>query len=379
MNAPVQTDAEAQSLNLERTRLHDFEEFWRDHYHWLKDKGYQLRSRYHPDWTPSWKGRKRKSYTLRIYEDHHVPLHPLLMDATRIRDHKIVMLRRADPESISDELKIGPIFSSESTISDTRNHCVPTYETNLIVVMPCLVRWEILLEEFTSVGEVIDFCGQLFEAMRIIGIHRVSSSLTSRSDAKDTNIMMDSYPAFKHPPHPLSPDMKRDWSGSSKPRSRTLHPVKYYWIDYDMSVQYESNSSPLLPPGYGGDQSVPEFLRNELCNPFKVDVYCVGNVIRNNFLVGDPFTVPRANLEFLHGLISDMTHDDPLKRPTMDVVVSRFAELCKNLYWWQLRSRAPPKNEHPLLRLLLTPTHWVKQATFILLRIPAVPDYTKRK
>lgn len=33
------------------------EEYWRDHYHWLLDKGYQLRPRYHPEWAPPWKGR----------------------------------------------------------------------------------------------------------------------------------------------------------------------------------------------------------------------------------------------------------------------------------------------------------------------------------
>ncbi|KAF9066605.1 hypothetical protein BDP27DRAFT_1297156 [Rhodocollybia butyracea] len=385
-NALPQTDAEAQSLNLEYARLEDYEEFWRDHYHWLKDKGYQLRPRYHPDWVHSWKGTKTKSYALWRFEDHHVAPHPLLMDAVHIRDQKVVMLRRPDPESLSDERKIGRPLSSESTISDTRNHCVPIYETleldtpdpdgwNLIVVMPCLVRWEIILEEFNSVGEVVDFCGQIFE-----GLQFMHSLNVAHNDAKDTNIMMDWYPMFKDPPHPFHPYKNRDWSGNSKPRSRTLHPIKYYWIDYDMSKQYEPNSSPLQPSGYGGDQSVPEFRRNELCNPFKVDVYCAGNVIRTNFLAGiQHFVEPRDNLEFLNGLISDMTHDDPLKRPSMDAVISRFTELCKGLHWWQLRSRVPPKNEHPLMRLFLTPTHWVKQVAYILLRIPPVPDYRKRK
>ena len=28
--------------------------FWRDHQVWLAEKGYMLRPRYRPDWTPSW-------------------------------------------------------------------------------------------------------------------------------------------------------------------------------------------------------------------------------------------------------------------------------------------------------------------------------------
>lgn len=36
-------------------RLYEEEFFWRDHYIWLKEKGYLLRPRYMPDWVASWK------------------------------------------------------------------------------------------------------------------------------------------------------------------------------------------------------------------------------------------------------------------------------------------------------------------------------------
>lgn len=32
------------------------EEFWRDRYHVLYNRGYRLRPRYRPDWKPSWLG-----------------------------------------------------------------------------------------------------------------------------------------------------------------------------------------------------------------------------------------------------------------------------------------------------------------------------------
>ena len=36
--------------------LTPYEKVWRDRQPWLRSRGYELRSRYHPGWTPSWKG-----------------------------------------------------------------------------------------------------------------------------------------------------------------------------------------------------------------------------------------------------------------------------------------------------------------------------------
>lgn len=53
-----------------RSKLQPHEEWWRDHYDWLKSKGYELRPRYRPGWTPSWKvtGRRRS----RLSSEDHV-------------------------------------------------------------------------------------------------------------------------------------------------------------------------------------------------------------------------------------------------------------------------------------------------------------------
>ena len=37
--------------------------YWRDHYEWLFERGYTLRSRYKPDWVPSWRGRDISPYS----------------------------------------------------------------------------------------------------------------------------------------------------------------------------------------------------------------------------------------------------------------------------------------------------------------------------
>lgn len=46
---------EDDSNAMKECRLDQGERFWRDHYFWLRDKGYVLRPRYHPDWVASWK------------------------------------------------------------------------------------------------------------------------------------------------------------------------------------------------------------------------------------------------------------------------------------------------------------------------------------
>ena len=44
----------SETLRLDEGGLGRTEIFWRENYHWFRDQGYQLRSRYSPDWTPSW-------------------------------------------------------------------------------------------------------------------------------------------------------------------------------------------------------------------------------------------------------------------------------------------------------------------------------------
>ena len=39
-----------------RGLLNEDEIVWRDRYDWLLASGYKLRTRYRPDWVPSWKG-----------------------------------------------------------------------------------------------------------------------------------------------------------------------------------------------------------------------------------------------------------------------------------------------------------------------------------
>jgi hypothetical protein len=98
--------------------------------------------------------------------------------------------------------------------------------------------------------------------------------------------MVDATHLYLQPPHPADHTRRRDWRGRAKHSTRTRRPVKYFLIDFGLSRRYNPEDRPVLePPGWGGDRTVPEFLNSEgPCDPFPVDVYCLGNVIRQHFI-----------------------------------------------------------------------------------------------
>ena len=83
-----------------------------------------------------------------------------------------------------------------------------------------------------------------------------------------------------------------------------------------------------------------------LHNPFPIDVYYLGNLVRKYYM--EVFTTfffrtikvltfkyQRFYLfEFLAPLIDDMVPEDPTKRPEMSEVVSRLAEIVSTLSTW---------------------------------------------
>ena len=91
------------------------------------------------------------------------------MDATRIRDGKIVMLKKVVDTTHPYELEVNRLLSSEPHISHPRNHCVPIHEFmdvpdeehTHIIVMPLLHPFD--EPSFGTVGEAIEFFHQIFE------------------------------------------------------------------------------------------------------------------------------------------------------------------------------------------------------------------------
>lgn len=97
--------------------------------------------------------------------------------------------------------------------------------------------------------------------------------------------MMDASPLYESPPHPWDADMRRDWKGEAQASTRTLHPVKYFFIDYGLSRRYTAAE---CPPSeeiiMGGAKDAPEFLSGQThADPFPTDVWYLGEMIKSEF------------------------------------------------------------------------------------------------
>ncbi|KAG6884141.1 hypothetical protein C0993_000978 [Termitomyces sp. T159_Od127] len=353
------------------------ETFWRDHYNFLKDRGYTLRNRYSPDWVPSWKSQKNSSKSWRDCEDGQLIHYARVVDAVRA-DGSLVVLKEIEIDSNPEEIPIGKLFSSETLAKHPKNHCVPFLDVIepfegsglAFVVMPYLLKT--VNPPFETIGEVVAYFRQIFE-----GLEFMHNNHVSHGDCKADNFMGDTVSLFKHPPHPSTPYMRRDYRGEvSLSTSRTKKPVKYYLIDFGLSKVCRPEDAPhFRPPPWGGDKSVPEFSLPEAkpCDPFPVDVYCMGNSIRRYYTDGwDGFVKRKQGFDFMEGLIDDMTNSDPQKRPSMTDVVLRFEEIIKGLDDKKLRS--PVLDVGEKLGAFRKISHWTTQWINKLRGIPAIPS-----
>jgi hypothetical protein len=75
---------------------------------------------------------------------------------------------------------------------------------------------------------------------------------------------------------------KPDLSGAAKFYTRTQRPSKYFLIDFGMSRRYEPGDDPVEPTIF------PDGKTQGLQNPFQVDVYLAGNLVRETFLDVSP-------------------------------------------------------------------------------------------
>ncbi|KAG5338565.1 hypothetical protein C0989_007024 [Termitomyces sp. Mn162] len=349
--------------------------FWRKHCQYLKDHGYTLRPRYQPNWRPSWLDNSKRWTRC----EDGVTAFGMLMDATRA-DGTLVMLKAIHPTRSPDEIPIGKLLSSERFASP-RNHCVPYLEVidppdgsdEVFVVLPLLVRMEAL--PFKTVGEAVEFFRQIFEGLEFMHEHNIAHEYDfDGTYTSYNNIMADAHHLFDAPPHPFARYMRRDFSDkASLIASQTSKPVKYYLIDFDLSKEYPPGAPRLEEPPWGGDRTVPEHLLSDSppCDPFPVDVYCLGNVIRQYFLDGCDFAKAKRGLEFMRELVDDMTNPDPQKRPQMGEANSRLKTTIEGLTDWKLRSPIVEVGQRTKVTKFIK--HWATQLIRKARGIPAIP------
>ena len=151
---------------------------WRDRQPFLESMGYMLRPRLRPGWTPSWISAGKHyefcedSARLPVSRPDRflavlisfVQLRPLLVDATRISDDKLVCIK--ETKAGDQESRIAMTLSN---VDDPTNHSVPILETFVdtddksisYMVMPFLRMCDD--PPFGLVEEVVDFADQLLE------------------------------------------------------------------------------------------------------------------------------------------------------------------------------------------------------------------------
>ncbi|TFK97964.1 hypothetical protein BDV98DRAFT_248766 [Pterulicium gracile] len=86
------------------------EAWWREHYSWLLEQGFQLCQRYKLDWVPSWKDRGVKQVVRG--ENGQSSSEPIVLDATRLKDGHVVALKRIRSSRSRVEIEISLFFSS---------------------------------------------------------------------------------------------------------------------------------------------------------------------------------------------------------------------------------------------------------------------------
>ncbi|KAI0077824.1 hypothetical protein K474DRAFT_1039770 [Panus rudis PR-1116 ss-1] len=313
--------------------LTSWELAWRDRATYLRDRGYILRPRYQPGWTPSWKNTNRDPH---FCEDSIMSRYYKILDATRSSDGFRVSIKTVEIKT--QEADIGLYLSRPDLRRDPRNHAVEVFEvipdpldsSQQLLVMPYLCPFN--EPEFLAIGEVVDFIAQTLEGLAFLHSHRIA-----HRDCAAGNIMMDGRPLYPQGHHPVRRAYAPDAVWHVHPLARIDHPVKYYFIDFGISSRFSEGETPLVLGTKGRDKDPPELSDITPYNPFMLDVYILGNVYRKEFVE------KYYGLEFIQPLISSMLQEEPGLRPTADAAQLQFMRirsgLNPSLLRWRLRSR----------------------------------------
>ncbi|KAH7332933.1 kinase-like domain-containing protein [Rhizoctonia solani] len=288
------------------------EERWVSFQPYLLSKGYRLRPRYDPDWVPSWKASGLRASSC---EDSIDSMPMRVLDATRTDDESQVMIKMLFPKQGEgeDELAILEHFSSPPFKDVVANHVVPCLDTFPIpvaesgqfVVMPLLGQYDEL--SFKRIAEVHDFFQQIFEGLQFMHENNVA-----HCDICSGNIMMNSRVLYDEPFHPVYQDHSLDIQRMVYPRySRLEKSIRYYFIDMGFATWFTDPNAPRLVTGKSARIMAPEQKSNQPYDPFLVDIYQLGTVIKQDI-------VPQNRaLDFLTPLAEEMTHSDPSARPAL--------------------------------------------------------------
>ena len=95
---------------------------------------------------------------------------------------------------------------------------------------------------------------------------------------------MDGSALYPRGHHPVWTDCSPDIVEELKPLLRMDHPVKYFYVDFGLSVRFEPSASPYVVGDVGRDAEVPELSSTVPYDAFKADIYALGNLFDKEFV-----------------------------------------------------------------------------------------------
>ena len=101
---------------------------------------------------------------------------------------------------------------------------------------------------------------------------------------------MDATAIFPQGFHPIESFSLADDTRQAAPcLPRSTVPVRYYYVDFGLSTMFAPDDADRLVTGtHGLDQDVPELSDDVTYDPFRVDVFILGNLIRTSFVEASP-------------------------------------------------------------------------------------------
>ncbi|KAM5537833.1 hypothetical protein V8D89_008475 [Ganoderma adspersum] len=357
---------EAKQLEAELTRdgVYDLlpsELSWQQRQPFLKSKGYTLRRRYEPGWKPSWTD---TDLDPTYCEDSIVLVTDNVIDATRDglygkSDRVSIKLT----ESHAREINIARFLAS---IRDPHNHSIPILDVfqdplnpqKSLFVMPYLLPFN--EPEFEAVGEVVDFVFQSLEGLAFLHRQRIA-----HRDIAPPNVMMDGQPLFPHGHHPVRHNFSPDAVYQLSPLSRLEHPVRYFYIDFGISIRFTESAPPHALGIEGRYKEAPEMSFSIPYDAFKVDVFALGTLYFKEFLE------MYYGLDFLQPLVNAMREPDSERRLDAKDAVTMLEIIRTKLTSTSLRWRLRPRTESTPERVVYDTVAVAREGLYHLKRLVA--------
>ncbi|PPQ81709.1 hypothetical protein CVT25_013439 [Psilocybe cyanescens] len=313
----------------------------------LKQHGYRLRPRYNPSWKPSWTRPWNFYKHMRDCPDY-LGITPKinLIDAVRVYDGVRVVIKRVVLEN--DNVPILEYLNTPEMLEDPRNNTVPLLDVlplpdnielpskkeSVLLVMPMFFPLMSRYLPFLHVKEVLDALNQLIQVFTValklrsngdLVLLRESSSYMSTISLIDAcllNFMMDPIDVIPSDFHYTDNYYQPDGKTRIEYIDRcSAAPIKYYLIDYETADYFDIGEQ--CVGFYGQVKNVPGTSLTIPYDPFKLDVYQLGDVVRR-------FTEEYEGLDFLETLSKVMTHHDPDMRPTAAGALQLFRHLVSS-------------------------------------------------